>query len=76
MGLGRTVLDLFELIWFRVLSKGRTSGAFRTMRKEAISFVMSVRLSARNNLCPTGRIFMKFYIPVFFENLSIKLKCH
>jgi len=37
---------------------------------------MSVRLSAWNSSAPTGRIFMKFYIWVFFENLSRKFKFH
>jgi len=36
----------------------------------------SVRLSAWNNSAPTGRIFMKFDIQVFFENLSRKFKFH
>jgi len=27
-------------------------------------------------LCPTGRIFMRFNVSVFFENLSRKLKIH
>jgi len=35
---------------------------------------MYVRPSAWNNSAPTGRIFMKFDIWVFFENLSRKLK--
>jgi hypothetical protein len=33
-------------------------------------------MSAWNNSAPTGRIFMKFNIWVFFENLSRKLKFH
>jgi len=36
----------------------------------------SVRLSACNNSIPIGRIFMKFDIWVFFENLSKKFKFH
>jgi hypothetical protein len=35
---------------------------FAKFRKAALSFIMSVRLSARNNSVPTGRIFMKFDI--------------
>jgi hypothetical protein len=35
---------------------------------------MSVRLSAWNNSAPTGQIFMKFDIWVFFENMSRKFK--
>jgi len=33
---------------------------FKELRKETISFVMSVRLSTWNNSAPTGWIFMKF----------------
>jgi hypothetical protein len=44
--------------------------------KATISFVMSVCLSSWSNSAPTGRIFMKFDIRGFFENLSIKLKFH
>jgi hypothetical protein len=36
--------------------------AFAKLRKAAINFVVSVRLSAWNNSAPTGRIFTKFYI--------------
>jgi hypothetical protein len=36
----------------------------------------SVRLSARNNTAPTGRIIIKFDISIFFENMSIKFKLH
>ena len=53
-------------------------GAFAKLRKTTISFVMSVRLSvspsAGNNSAPTGRIFMKFDIFVFFLNLLRKIK--
>jgi hypothetical protein len=55
-------------------------GAFAKLRKGTVSFVMSVCLSvclsALNNSALTGRIFMKFDIRVFFENLSKKLKFH
>jgi hypothetical protein len=56
------------------------------LRKATISFAMSVRLSvclpaclsfhlsAWKNSAPTGRIFMKFYIWVFFQNLLRKFK--
>ena len=37
-------------------------GAFAKLRKATIRFVMSVSQSARNNLAPTERIFMKFDI--------------
>ena len=36
----------------------------------------SVRLSTWNNSALTGRIFMKFDIWVFFENMSGKFKFH
>jgi hypothetical protein len=48
-------------------------GTFAELRKETVSFVMSVCPSAWNNSAPTGRIFMKLK---FFENLSRKLKLH
>jgi hypothetical protein len=37
-------------------------GAIAKFRKATVSFVMSARTSAWNNLVPTGRIFMKCYI--------------
>jgi hypothetical protein len=46
------------------------------LRKAIINFVMSVCLSARNNTSHSGRIFMKFYIWVFFENFARKFKLH
>jgi hypothetical protein len=51
-------------------------GAFAELRNAAVSFVVSVRLSAWNNLGTTGQIFMKFGISVFFESMSRKLKFH
>jgi len=36
----------------------------------------SVCLSASNNSAPTGRIFMKFHILIFFENPLEKFKIH
>jgi hypothetical protein len=51
-------------------------GAFPNFRKATISFVMSVRLSTCNNSAPTGRIFMKFDISVFFENISRNFNFH
>jgi hypothetical protein len=38
------------------------------------SSCLSVRPSARNNPAPTGRVFMKFDVCGFFENLSRKFK--
>jgi hypothetical protein len=37
---------------------------------------VSACLSAWNNSASTGRIFMKFYIWGFFENVSRKFNCH
>ena len=44
-------------------------GACSELRKATISFVPHPLLSASNNSAPTGRIFMKFHIWVFFDNL-------
>ena len=46
------------------------------LRKVIIGFVMSIRLAAWYIPAPNGRIFMKFYICVFFENLSRKLNLY
>jgi hypothetical protein len=43
--------------------------AFVKLRKATVSFVMSVRPFAWNNSIPTGRIFMKFDIWGFLENM-------
>jgi len=41
----------------------------QNVRRASICFVMSARLCACNNSAPAGRIFVKFYIWVFFEYL-------
>ena len=51
-------------------------GAFAKLRIATISFGMSVRPSAWNNSGPTGWIFMKFCIYIFFENLPRKSPLH
>jgi len=51
-------------------------GAIAKLRKVAISVVVSVRLSAWNNLAPTARIFMKFDVGVFFHKTARKFKIH
>jgi len=51
-------------------------GAFATLRKASMNFVMSVHLSAWNNSALTGRIFVKFDISLFFESLWGKFKVH
>ena len=54
------------------------SGAFAKFRtvRFFIPVRRSVRLSARNNLATNRRIFNKFYIWGFLENLSKKFKFH
>jgi hypothetical protein len=51
---------------------------FTKLRKATISFITtvcsSVCLTTQNNLAPTGRIFIKFYISVFLKNLSRKIQ--
>jgi hypothetical protein len=52
--------------------------AFAKFRRTTISFLMpvrpSVRLSVWNSSTPTGRVFVKFDIWEFFENMSQKFK--
>ena len=60
-----------------VLSQiSHTFPAFKLVRQIAESFVMYVRMSAWNDSAPTGRMFMKFDIWGFFENLACKFKFH
>ena len=47
-----------------------TARRVRKIAKAIISFVTAVRLSARNNSAPTGRIFTKFGISGVFDNMS------
>jgi hypothetical protein len=54
-------------------------GTFAKLQKASIGFTTHVCLpvcspSALNSVAPTGQIFMKFDILVFFENLSRKVK--
>jgi len=52
-------------------------GAFAKLRKVTVSFIMSVRLSARmEKLGSHSRILMKFDICSFFEGLSRKYTFH
>jgi hypothetical protein len=49
----------------------RLLGAFAELRKATSSFFITVRPKKKKKiLTPTGRIFINFYIWVFFENLS------
>ena len=47
-------------------------GAFTKLRKATVSFGMNISVcpSEWNNWAPTERIFMKFDIRVYIENLS------
>jgi hypothetical protein len=76
----RLVLGMFPVrVWTRaptlLLEDDELLGAFAKLRKATMS-VVSVRPSAWNSSIPTGRIFMKFYIWVFFENLLKKFNFH
>ena len=73
-------MDLFcplinSQIWFSAFLNSFL-WVFAKFWKPTISCVMSLRLSAWNNFAPTGRIFMKFVIWVFFINLSRNFKFH
>ena len=59
-----------------VLSRSAVFRLVRKIAKTTISFVMYARLSARKNSVPTRRIFMRFDIGLFSENLSRKFKFH
>ena len=58
-----------------VLRLGSYLGAFAKLRK-AIITIMYVCPTACNNLAPNGRIFTKFEISVFLENLQRKFQFH
>ena len=70
--------------FFRSISLRKFVGVYSNLRfwhvrkiaKASTSFIMSVRVSAWNNSASTGRIFIKFYIWWFFENLSRKFEFH
>jgi hypothetical protein len=49
-------------------------GAFALARKEAITYVISVRLSVGISAAPIRRISVKFDIDDFYENLYINAK--
>jgi len=56
------------------MNKVTVVGAFAKMRKTAISFIVSVCPSKWNNSTPSGRIFVKFYISVFFSKIYRKIQ--
>ena len=49
-------------------------GLFAKLRKATVSFVTSIRPSAKKKSAPTTRIFKKFDISVFLENLLRNFK--
>jgi len=52
-------------------------GAFAKLRKATVSFIMSVRLSARmEQLGCHSRILMKFDMCAFYERMSRKFTFH
>jgi hypothetical protein len=55
-------------------AKQSVLGVLAKLQKVSINFVMLLCLSAWNNSVPTGWLFMKFDIRVFFENLLRKFK--
>jgi hypothetical protein len=59
-----------------VINKVCYEARSQLLRKETITFVMSVRPSAWNNSAAAGRIFIKVYVWLFFEDLSRKFKYH
>jgi len=64
--------ESFSFLWFRVkqateIMKLAFLGAFAKLLKATVNFVMSVCPSARISSAPTGRIFMKIVICVFFQ---------
>jgi hypothetical protein len=62
-----------------VKTKYEFLGAFAKLQKEKGLSSLSclyVRPFTWNNLDPTGQIFVKIYITMFFENLSRKFKFH
>ena len=63
-----------------LINVGLIYGAFATLRKAIVSFIMyvclSVCLSPWNNSVSKRRIFLKFYICLFLENLSRIFKFH
>jgi len=78
-------LDTRHILLFYVRSiigHRRLEGKFLFFRhvcriaKKTISFFMSVRPSAWNNSAPIGRVFLKYDVWVFLENLSRKCNFH
>ena len=76
----RYVSSTQEFSEIRALGISRASIFVAKVWKATITFVMSVWLSvcllAWNKSIPIRRVFMKFHISVFFENLSRKFGFH
>jgi len=66
------MLTLWRKIIPEMLIVSQLFRQVHNIAKTTISFVMSVRLSAKNNSVPAGRIFFKFCIWEVFENMSRK----
>jgi len=74
-----TSLSPYGMLFLKLtFQKRRNSGALSQNweKRMLASSCLSVCLSAWNNSAPTGRIFLKFDIWVFFENRSRKFKFH
>jgi hypothetical protein len=65
---------LCSLYILRIIDIMTILGALANLRKVNICFFISARLSAWSNSVPTGRIFMKFNIWIFYQNLSREIK--
>jgi hypothetical protein len=57
-----------------LMSSDSLSGSFAKLRQATVGFLVSVRPYAWNSSGPTGRIVMKIYIWLFFENVWRKSK--
>jgi hypothetical protein len=56
---GRIILDYVRKIIVKCTENGQLLGALARLEKATTSFIVSIRLSARNNSDPSGRICMK-----------------
>ena len=77
--LKHTFLCKYFCLWSKARWICRFLGCFRKIAKSDYLLrhvCPSVHLTASNNSAPTGRIFMKFYVGVFFKNLARKFKFH
>jgi len=63
----KTYTGCFRIAFFVFLRVRETA-------KRTVGFVMSISPPAWNNSAPNERVFVKFYIWLFFENLCRKMK--